>query len=65
MNGMYNQATPEMIQQNKDKKKDKLRHKQMTDLECKCQLGATVRKQFDGKWFIRKVVDYKGKYYKC
>lgn len=61
---MYNTATPEMIQKEKDEKKDKMRHKQMTNLECKCKLETAVKKSFDGKWFLGKVVAYKGKYYK-
>ena len=55
---MYNEATDKMLQQAKDEKKEKMLRKRMSNPNCNYQLGTIVKKKFERKFYVGKVVDY-------
>ena len=55
---MYNQATDEMIEQSKDEKRAKLLRKRMANPNCNYELGTVIKKKFERKFYVGKVVDY-------
>ena len=55
---MYNEATDKMLQQAKDEKKEKMLRKRMSNPNCNYALGTIVKKRFERKFYVWKVVDY-------
>jgi hypothetical protein len=63
---MYEGATSEIIERNKLEKREKLLRKRFAHPNCKYEKRTVVRKKFDDKYYLGKVVDYvvNGGYYK-